>query len=82
MEFLIKSFETEKERKVIAELTSSKERIIKSVGRDFNRSVANIKGLVSLLEDDKISEEDFKSIQNYLAAEAKKLDVLVKDICA
>lgn len=82
MEFLIKSFETEKEGKVIAELTSSKERIIKSVGRDFNRSVANIKGLVSLLEDDKISEEDFKSIQNYLAAEAKKLDVLVKDICA
>ncbi len=82
MEFLIKSFETEIERKVIAELTSSKERIIKSVGRDFNRSVANIKGLVSLLEDDKISEEDFKSIQNYLAAEAKKLDVLVKNICA
>ncbi len=63
-------------------LSFSKEKISKIIGRDFNKSVANIIGLVSLLDDTAISDQDFKTIQKHLDTEAKNLRLMVKDICS
>ena len=63
-------------------LSFSKEKVIKIIGKDFNKSVANIIGLVSLLDDTAVSDQDFKTIQKYLTTEANNLNLMVKDICS
>ena len=81
MEFLVKSFEAKKDHRLADELVFSKEQILRIIGRDFNKSVANIVGLVSLLEDG-VSDQDFDSIRSYLSKEATNLHVMVKGICS
>lgn len=81
MEFLIKASETKKDYNLIDELTSSKEKIVSVIGRDFNKSVANIVGLVALMDDPDTSDQDVKDIHRYLSIEANNLHLLVKNIC-
>lgn len=81
MELLINYPKVQKMNNHITELTTSNEKIISTIGRDFNKSVANINGLVSLLSDASASDPDVEIIHRYLSIEAHKLDFLVKDIC-
>ncbi len=81
MEFLVKSFEAKKDHHLADELVFSKEQILRTIGRDFNKSVANIVGLVSMLEDG-VSDQDFEIIRSYLSKEATNLHVMVKGICS
>lgn len=81
MEFQIRSFEKRKDVNIIDELTASKQRIIKMIGRDFNKSVCNIIGLLNLLKDEDPASEDFKNIQKYLSKEASHLHTLVENEC-
>lgn len=78
MELLV---ESKKAYNVTDEGSFRDEKILSRIGRDFNKSVANINGLISLLDDLNTSDPDFKKIQHYLSSEALKLQVMVKDIC-
>lgn len=80
MEFLVNAFKTKKQYD-LSESLISKEQLQRTIGRDFNKSVANILGLVSLLDDGGISDPDFEDIRRYLSTEANNLDVMVKNIC-
>lgn len=81
MEFLIKAFKTKKQYN-LAESLISKEQLQQTIGRDFNKSIANILGLVSLLDENSASDRDFEDIRRYLSTEATNLDVMVKKLCA
>ncbi len=81
MELLIE-YKAEKQHSLVEELTTSKERIMCTIGRDFYKSVANINGLISLLNDGSAADPDFKQIHSYLSKEASKLQSMVKEICA
>lgn len=80
MEFLVNAFKTKKEY-YSAESLISKEQLQQTIGRDFNKSIANILGLVSLLDDNCTSGQDFEDIRRYLFTEATNLDVMVKKLC-
>lgn len=82
MELLIETNKVKKQDILVDEDLFSNEKIIKIIGRDFNKSVSNIAGLVSLLDDNDISEQDFKTIKNLLSVEAFKLRFMVKEICS
>ncbi len=81
MEFLVNAFKTKKQHH-LSELLISKEQLQQTIGRDFNKSIANILGLVSLLDENCTSGQDFEDIRRYLSTEANNLDVMVKNICA
>lgn len=81
MEFIIKPATAKKQQRTTEKLFS-KEQIQSTIGRDFNKSVANIRGLVSLLEEGFTSGQDLDYIRRYLSTEASNLDVMVKNICA
>ena len=81
MEFLIKPTSTKKQQHHFVEELISKEQIRSIIGRDFNKSVANILGLVSLLEEGFTTGRDLDDIRRYLSTEANNLDVMVKNIC-
>ncbi len=82
MELLLEYPKPEKMHTVINETTTSKEKIISTIGRDFYKAVANINGLVSLLNDVSSNDPDFRQIHNYLSSEATRLQFMVKDICS
>lgn len=81
MELIRTSVEAEKDHHLIDGRTFSEEKILCTIGRDFNKSVANINGLISLLNDLDIADPDYKRAQSYLSVEAHKLQFMVKDIC-
>ena len=81
MELLINYPKVQKMNNHITELTTFNEKIISTIGRDFHKSVANINGLVSLLNDVTAADPDVETIHRYLSIEARKLDFMVKDIC-
>lgn len=81
MEFIIKPATSKKQHHLVEE-SVSKEQIRSTIGRDFNKSVANIRGLVSLLDEGFTSGQDLENIRRYLSTEASNLDVMVKNICA
>jgi len=81
MEFIIKPATAKKHQRTTQE-SVSKEQLQSTIGRDFNKSVANIRGLVSLLEEGFTSGQDLDYIRRYLSTEASNLDVMVKNICA
>ncbi len=81
MEFIIKPATAKKQHLLTEELVS-KEQIRSTIGRDFNKSVANIRGLVSLLDEGFTSDRDLDYIRRYLSTEASNLDVMVKNMCA
>ena len=82
MELSLKHRKAEKNYNLINEFTFSKEKIMSVIGRDFNKSVANIVGLVALLKDETDnSDQDINTIHQYLSIEANKLNTLVKDLC-
>lgn len=76
MALLVDYCKVKKTNTLINELTSSKEKIISTIGRDFHKSVANINGLVSLLKDVAASDPDAETIHRYLSIEANKSDLL------
>lgn len=49
-------------------------------GREFYDAVANMIGLVALLNDHNTSEPDLINVRQYLSVEAGKLAILVKGI--
>ena len=65
----------------VVENGNSKEYLVKTIGRDFNKSISNLNGLVSLLNDSSTSEADIEQIHLYLSIEVKKLRLLVLNIC-
>lgn len=81
MELLLESNLSKKTLRSDNDVTIPIEKIISTIGRDFNKSVANIKGLISLLDNISVSDPDFKQIHHYLSAEALKLQYMVRDIC-
>lgn len=81
MEPVVDCNKAQKANHQINALTTSKEEIISTIGRDFYKSVANINGLVSLLNNAATSDSDVETIHRYLSIEAHKLDFLVKGIC-
>lgn len=81
MEFIIKPSPVKKHYHIAEELVS-KEQIRSMIGRDFNKSVANIRGLISLLDEGFTSGHDLEYIRSYLSTEASNLDVMVKNMCA
>lgn len=82
MEFLVKPTDSKKEYNLTDELAFSKEQLLQKVGRDVNKSVANIVGLVSLLDDSNSKDLDFNKIRRYLSSEATNLHGMVKEICS
>lgn len=82
MEFLINAPLTKKQYHLVNQLSISKEQIQRIIGRDFNKSVANILGLISLLNAGFNSDQDLEDIHHYLATEANNLHLMVKKICA
>lgn len=80
MEFLVNAFKTKKQYH-LSESLISKEQLQQTIGRDFNKSIANIVGLVSLLDNNSASDPDFDNIRRYLSTEATNLDVMVKELC-
>ncbi|MGI4750722.1 MAG: hypothetical protein ACRYFB_08815 [Janthinobacterium lividum] len=82
MEFLINAPLTKKQYHLVNQLSISKEQIQRIIGRDFNKSVANILGLISLLHAGFNSDQDLEDIHHYLATEANNLHLMVKKICA
>lgn len=81
MEILTKPLENRKTFSLVEEIYTSKEKIVKLIGRDFNKSVCNMIGLIDLLKDEDPASEDFKNIQKYLSKEASKLHTLVENVC-
>lgn len=82
MELLLEYPKPEKMHDLMNGPIHSNEKIISTIGRDFYKAVANINGLVSLLNDVTPNDPDFKQIHNYLSSEAIKLQFMVKDICS
>lgn len=81
MELLLKHYNVKINTDIIDDLTFSKNQVINKVGLDFNRAVANMIGLVSLLDEEGTADPDFKTICKYLSIEAQNLNSMVKDIC-
>lgn len=51
------------------------------MGNDFNKSVANISGLISLLNAGFTSGKDLEDIRRYLSIAATNLNMMIKDLC-
>ena len=67
--------------KLANKLEFARENVVKTIGRDFNKSVANLNGLVALLNEGDTSAVETKQIHRYLTIEVKKLKAMVLNIC-
>ncbi len=81
MELVLKHCQTEQGCNHFTELTSSNQKLLSVIGRDINKSVANLLGLIALLDEEGIADPDFKAIHIYLAQESKKLHFIVREVC-
>lgn len=73
---------TETYHHLVNETKISNENVVKTIGRDFNKSVANLNGLIALLNEGNTSEMETEQIHRYLTIEVKKLKAMVLNICS
>ena len=81
MEFQYKNAEKKNEANIFGEITASKE-MMRVIGRDVNKSVCNLAGLVELLKDEDPAHEDFQNIQMHMNTEVTQLRRLIADMCS